>query len=53
MLAVLAVLAAVARAQTPPPEFDIPAQDAAAALTEFGEQSHLQLVFDYDAVQGV
>jgi iron complex outermembrane receptor protein len=51
--AMLAVLAAVARAQTPPPEFDIPAQDAAAALTEFGEQSHLQLVFDYDAVQGV
>jgi outer membrane receptor protein involved in Fe transport len=41
-----------ARAQSAP-EFDIAAQDAASALALFGEQSHLQLVFDYDAVQGI
>src|SRR6476659_1308810 len=52
-IATLVVLTGVARAQTPPPEFDIAAQDAASALTQFGEQSHLQLIFDFDAVQGV
>src|SRR5689334_448872 len=51
--ATLVALAGVARAQTSPPEFDITAQDAASALTEFGEQSHLQLIFDFDAVQGI
>src|SRR5690348_12719054 len=49
----LIALGGIARAQTAPPEFDIAAQDAASALTEFGEQSHLQLVFDFDAVQGI
>jgi iron complex outermembrane receptor protein len=48
-----ALAACSARAQSAPPEFDIAAQDAAGALTAFGEQSHLQLVFDYDAVQGI
>ncbi len=52
-IATLVALTGVARAQTAPPEFDIAAQDAASALTQFGEQSHLQLVFDFDAVQGV
>jgi iron complex outermembrane recepter protein len=52
--ATLVALSGIARAQTAgPPEFDIPPQDAASALTRFGEQSHLQLVFDYDAVQGI
>ncbi len=45
------VLTGVARAQVP--SFDIPAQDAAGALAAFSEQSKLQLVFDYDAVQGI
>jgi len=53
LAATLVALAGIAHAQTAPPEFDIAAQDAAAALTEFGAQSHLQLVFDYDAVQGI
>jgi iron complex outermembrane receptor protein len=44
---------ASARAATHDTIFDIEAQDAASALTEFGAQSHLQLVFDYDAVQGI
>jgi len=51
--ATLVALAGIARAQTSPPEFDIAPQDAASALTKFGEQSHLQLVFDFDAVQGI
>jgi iron complex outermembrane receptor protein len=51
--AMLVALAGVVRAQSTPPEFDIAAQDAAGALTEFGAQSHLQLVFDFDAVQGI
>jgi iron complex outermembrane recepter protein len=46
------VCVGTARAQNTP-EFDIAAQDAASALAEFGAQSHLQLVFDYDAVQGI
>src|SRR5690348_6103031 len=52
-VATLIAFARLARAQTAPSDFDIAAQDAASALTEFGEQSHLQLVFDFDAVQGV
>ena len=46
-------LAAAARAQDPIPSFDIDAQDAADGLTAFSEQSHLQLLFDYDAVTGI
>ncbi|HTU65250.1 MAG TPA: TonB-dependent receptor [Steroidobacteraceae bacterium] len=52
-LVALAAMAATAQAQDAPPDFDIPAQDAVAALTAFGDQSRLQLIFDYDAVQGV
>ena len=51
--AVLLALAGTVRAQTSPPEFDIAPQDATGALTRFAEQSHLQLIFDYDAVQGI
>src|ERR1041384_3316665 len=36
-----------------PPGFEIAAQDAASALNEFSDQSRLQLLFDYDAVQGL
>jgi iron complex outermembrane recepter protein len=53
LTATLVAFACIATAQTAPPEFDIAAQDAATALTAFGGQSHLQLVFDYDAVQGI
>jgi iron complex outermembrane recepter protein len=49
---IVAACAGPARAQSAP-EFDIAAQDAASALALFGEQSHLQLVFDFDAVQGI
>jgi len=35
------------------PRFAIAAQDAADALNEFSTQSRLQLLFDYDAVQGI
>jgi iron complex outermembrane recepter protein len=42
-----------ARAQGRAPEFDIAAQDAAGALSEFSVQADLQLLFDYDAVQGI
>jgi iron complex outermembrane receptor protein len=35
------------------PTFGIAAQDAASALNEFSEQSRLQLLFDYDAVQDI
>src|SRR5687767_8079533 len=44
-------LAGVVRAQVP--VFDIPAQDAAGGLAAFSEQTQLQLVFDYEAVQGI
>src|SRR5687767_1745785 len=53
MLAVLALPGDPAAAQESPPEFDIPSQDAAAALAEFSDQANLQLLFDFDAVQGV
>jgi len=35
------------------PKFAIAAQDAADALNAFSAQSRLQLLFDYDAVQGI
>src|SRR5688572_21126509 len=55
LLALSMALAAAVPAQAPPvpPEFDIDAQDAAAALAEFSSQSELQLLFDFDAVQGL
>ncbi|HEV7606648.1 MAG TPA: TonB-dependent receptor [Steroidobacteraceae bacterium] len=46
-------LIGTARAQTDNPEFNIPAQEAASALAEFSAQARLQLLFDYDAVQGI
>ncbi len=52
-LTLSATIAVAARAQDGPPQFDIPAQDAAAALAEFSEQAGLQLLFDFDAVQGI
>ncbi|MDF3018950.1 MAG: hypothetical protein K0Q92_253 [Steroidobacteraceae bacterium] len=52
LLAALVAAAAVARAQNPPPEFAIDAQDADMALTLFSDQSRLQILFDYNAVQG-
>lgn len=51
-ICIAALCAAPLHAQVAP-EYDIAAQDAASALAEFGEQSKLQVVFDYDAVQGV
>lgn len=53
MLAILAVPCAPALAQNTPPEFDIPSKDAAAALADFSSQANLQLLFDFDAVQGL
>ena len=54
-LALLLALAANApvRAQTEIHAFNIEAQDAADALEEFSAQSHQQLLFDYEAVQGI
>ncbi|HEX6639093.1 MAG TPA: TonB-dependent receptor [Steroidobacteraceae bacterium] len=49
----MAVTAVVARAQDMRPEFDIAAQDADMALTLFSDQSRLQILFDYNAVQGI
>jgi iron complex outermembrane receptor protein len=48
-----AVFAGIARAQTTPPEFQISAQDAASGLALFGDQARLQILFDYDGVQGI
>jgi len=42
-----------ARAQTEIHAFNIEAQEAADALEEFSSQSHQQLLFDYEAVQGI
>ncbi|HET7812067.1 MAG TPA: TonB-dependent receptor [Steroidobacteraceae bacterium] len=42
-----------ARGQAAARDFHIAAQDAASALAEFGAQSQMQLLFDYEAVQGV
>ena len=55
LLAILIAAASVARAQEPPPapDFNIAAQDAAGGLAQFSEQAHLQLLFDFDAVQGI
>src|SRR5262245_33128218 len=47
-----AICAAPVRAQSAP-EYEIAAQDAAGRLAQFGERSKLQVVFDYDAVQGI
>jgi iron complex outermembrane receptor protein len=47
------VTAATVRAQDQRPEFDIAAQDADMALTLFSDQSRLQILFDYNAVQGI
>ena len=54
-LLVLLTLAAAGplRAQTEIHAFNIEAQDAADALEVFSEQSHQQLLFDYEAVQGI
>ncbi len=53
----LCVLAGSARAQSRQhgvsAQFEILAQDAAQALAEFSAQANLQLLFDYDAVQGL
>src|SRR6187402_3497389 len=46
-------VAAAARAQNSPPHFEIAAQDAETALTLFSDQSRLQVLFDFDAVQGI
>jgi iron complex outermembrane recepter protein len=51
--AVVASLCMPVHAQTSPPQFDIAAQDAAGALAEFSSQAGLQLLFDFDAVQGL
>jgi hypothetical protein len=53
LLATLVAAASVAHAQEFPPDFNIAAQDAASGLAQFSEQSHLQLLFDFDAVQGI
>ncbi|HKU89525.1 MAG TPA: STN domain-containing protein, partial [Steroidobacteraceae bacterium] len=42
-----------ARAQESAFAFNIPSMDAASALTEFSMQSGLQVLFDYELVQGV
>ncbi len=41
------------RAQDRGVEFRIPATDAASALTEFSTQSGMQVLFDFDVVQGL
>ena len=50
-LAVLPVMPVRAQGETH--EFSIAAQDAAGALTDFGSQAHLQVLFDYAAVQAI
>ena len=50
---VAAVALSVARAQGSAPVFDIPAQDAASGLVQFGDQARLQILFDYNAVQNL
>jgi iron complex outermembrane recepter protein len=46
-------LMGTARAAGPKITFQLPADDAAEALTAFARQSQLQLLFDYGAVQGI
>jgi iron complex outermembrane receptor protein len=53
MLVMLLLPAIAARAQESAFAFNIPAMDAAGALTEFSMQSGLQVLFDYEAVQGI
>jgi iron complex outermembrane receptor protein len=54
-LALALLFALPARAQSPrsSPQFEIEAQDASVALAEFSSQADLQLLFDFDAVQGL
>ena len=53
LLLALAGFALPSHAQSPAREFQIAAQDAAGALADFGAQSQMQLLFDYEAVQGI
>jgi iron complex outermembrane recepter protein len=54
LLAMVALAAAgPVCAQTEIHAFNIEAQDAADAFEEFSAQSHQQLLFDYEAVQGI
>ena len=53
LLVTLVAAAGVVRAQDPPPDFQIESQDAASGLNLFSDQARLQLLFDYDAVQGI
>jgi iron complex outermembrane receptor protein len=53
LLATLIAAVTIARAQNPPPDFAIDAQEADMALTLFSDQSRLQILFDYNAVQGI
>jgi len=52
-LLLMLLVAIDAHAQGMPREFHIAAQDAAGALAEFGAQSQMQLLFDFEAVQGI
>ncbi len=49
----LAMSSTVAHAQSPAPHFHIEAQDAASALSQFSTQARLQVLFDYQLVQGI
>jgi len=49
----LAASVTLARAQSPAPQFQIEAQDAATALSQFSTQARLQVLFDYQVVQGI
>jgi len=53
LLLALAAFAPPSRAESPARDFRIAAQDAAGALADFGAQSRMQLLFDYEAVQGI
>lgn len=53
LFVVMITAAAVARAQDPRTEFAIESQEADMALTLFSDQSRLQILFDYNAVQGI
>ena len=49
----LAMSLTVANAQSPAPHLHIEAQDAASALSQFSTQARLQVLFDYQLVQGI
>jgi iron complex outermembrane receptor protein len=53
LVLLLALPALSARAQDTTFAFQISAQDAASALTEFGTQSQMQVLFVYEAVEGI